>query len=132
MEIVDFSKGRLVGTLEGRFPWGLLVIAGEGSSEPVPSWATTDEQVTSTSSSVVVRVEHEQDGPAIVHVYDGVGDLVGEPAFAGALTTTRGALTVGDALGKQMIRVPVAAETMKLRVFLDRPAHAAHVDVVLN
>ena len=132
MGVAEFSNGQLVGTLEGRFPWGLVVIADEGSVEPVPAWDPNDAPVTPTRSSLVVKIQHEQEGPAVVHVYKGVGDLVGEPAFTGSLMVESGALTVGDALAAQVIRVPVSVGAMSVRVVFDRPTQAVHVDVILD
>jgi hypothetical protein len=128
----ESGNGRLVGSLEGRFPWGLLVVSDEGSTEPIPPWETTDEPVASTAASLVVRVEHEQEGPATVHIYRGTGDLGGEPAFSGAVATPSGVLTVGDALRKQLIRVPGTGGAIRVRVLLNQPRQANHVDVVLD
>jgi len=128
----ESGNGGLVGSLEGRFPWGLLVVSDEGSTEPIPPWASTDEPVTSTASRLVVRVEHEQEGPATVHIYRVAGDLGGEPAFSGAVGTHSGVLTVGDALGKQLIRVPGMGGAIHVRVFLNQPRQANHVDVVID
>jgi hypothetical protein len=132
MNPADVDAGAFLGRLEGGFPWGLLVVSDQESSEQIPEWTGEDEQVTSSASSLVVKVEHEQDGPATVHVYKGAGDLAGEPAFEGMLTTPSGVLTVADAVGRQLIRVPGAAGMHRVRILLNRPRRASHIDVVID
>ena len=128
----EFEPGRLLGTLDATFPWGLLVVSDEGASDEIPPWQTDTEQVTSTPTTIVVRVEHAQEGPAVIHVYRGAGDLPGMPAFRGAITTREGVLIVGDAVGDQRIRVAGLARSLTLEVLLDPPVDANHVDVVIR
>jgi hypothetical protein len=128
----DTDKATLIGTLDRPFPWGLLVVSDEGASDVIPPWQSEEEQVTSTATTVVARVEHEQEASALIHVYMGAGDLPGPPVFSGAVTTRAGVLTVGDALGDSVIRVPGLARSLRLDVFLDRPVNATHVDIVID
>jgi hypothetical protein len=128
----DVDADALVGSLEGGFPWGLLVVSDQESSEQIPDWRGQGEQVTFTTSSLVVKVEHEQVGLATVHVYKGAGDLSGEPAFVGVLAAPSGVLTVADAVGRQLIQVPGTAGTHMVRIFLNRPRQANHIDVVID
>jgi len=128
----DVDAEAFLGSLEGGFPWGLLVVSDQESSEQIPDWPGQDVQVTFTTSSLVVKVEHEQAGLATVHVYKGAGDLSGEPAFVGVLATPSSVLTVADAVGRHLIRVPGAAGTHRVRIFLNRPRQANHIDVVID
>ena len=49
------DEPRLLGTLEGLFPWGLVLVAAEGSSERIHEWLPGD-QVTAGRTALVVKV----------------------------------------------------------------------------
>ncbi len=132
MNPADPDTGELLGSIHGGFSWGLLVVSDPDSSGEIPTWASPDEPVTSTTGALVVRVEHEQEGPATVHVYRGIGDLASAPAFDGSITSASGELTVGDALAGQWIRVSVALGMHRLRIVLNRPTNANHIDVAID
>ena len=128
----DQGNETLIGTLEARFPWGLLLVSDEDSLDEIPPWQTDLEQVTSTATALVVRVQHEQEGTALVHVFKGSGDLPGEPVFSGTISTSAGVITVGDAVGDQLIRVPGLAKSFTVDVLLNRPVSTTHVDLVID
>jgi hypothetical protein len=126
------DNGKLLASLDGAFPWGLLVVSDRDASDQIPGWAGVSEPVTSTASTLVVKVEHEEEGTATVHIYDGRGDLEVAPAFDGPIVTSSGELTVGDALGRQVVRIPVTVGQHRLRVSLNRPMGANHIDVAID
>jgi hypothetical protein len=41
-------------------------------------------------------------------------------------------LSVGDATGSQVIRASVASGSVNLRILLEPPTHATHIDVVID
>jgi hypothetical protein len=132
VEPVASDTGERFGSIDAGFPWGLLVVTDPETTEQIPAFANAEEQITSSATTVVIRVEHEQEGLATVHVYKHSGDLGGNPVFDGTIRASNETLTVGDALAERLIRVSVEIGMHRLRVFLNRPANATHVDVVLD
>src|SRR3989442_385080 len=95
--------------LRTTFPWGLLVIADEHATEPVPQWTPDETQVTATRSTIVVAVRHEQEGDVTVHLCDGPGDLRGTPAWSGILDVSSGRLILGKATGETLVGTAVTS-----------------------
>jgi hypothetical protein len=122
--------GSLIGSLSTSFPWGLILVTDHGSTDEVPSFPTARDTVAVGRNCLVVKVEHEQFGRAMVHVYEGAGDLSGSPAFDGMIESASGVITVGDALGTSTVRVEVGEGPTRLQVHVDHPTEAGHVDIV--
>ncbi len=60
----------LVGTLEGDFQFGVLLVTDQDASDIIPSWGTTEEQVVSSESAVVIRVRHADEGSVVIRIWD--------------------------------------------------------------
>lgn len=60
----------LLGELDVGFPWGVLVLTDQRSTEEIPSWASDEDQVTHSATAAVVRVRHQDEGEVIVRVWD--------------------------------------------------------------
>lgn len=121
-----------VGRLEASFPWGTLLVTDGKSSDPIPKWSSDDHQVTASSTALVVRVLHGDEGTAVVRVWRGEGDINGTEEFNGALEVPSGTLLVSDALGKQEIKLNVPPGPMSIRVFLNEPREATQVDILVE
>jgi hypothetical protein len=117
--------------LNRRFPWGLVVVEDEGSSSPIPSWATKETVVTAGADALVVRVRHEQEGPVLVHICRDEADLEGDPVFAGLIRVASGTISVGDALRTDRVRTAVPVGPTFVRVLVEPTTGADHVDVVI-
>ena len=120
----------LLESLDARFPWGILVISDEGSAEAVPEWEGTN-PIAIAATTLVVKIEHEQEGPTTVHICRGAGDLDVPAAFSGSIRVDSGVVTVGDTTGDLLIRASVTPGILDLTILLDPPKHATHVDVVI-
>ena len=71
MDRANSDSGKILGSLDGAFPWGLLVVSDRDASDQIPAWADSNEPISSTASTIVVKVDHEQEGSATVHIYEG-------------------------------------------------------------
>jgi hypothetical protein len=114
------------------FPWGLLLARDSESAESIGPWADSAEVVTSCSTALVVRVQHEQEGDVAVTVMTAEKPPAAIPVFDGALHLGSGVLRVGDALGETTVDVSVAPGVHRVRVLVDAPQSATHVFVLLD
>ena len=126
------ANGRLLATLglEGR--WGLVLITDDDSSEPIPSWASDEEQVTTASSSMVVRVMHPDDGDVLIRVWDGEGDFSGGQAFSGAIQVPSARLRISDPLGQGAVIVRLAAGTHTVALYTNSSVEASEVNLIID
>src|SRR5450756_1922258 len=92
-------------------------------------WADSAEVVTSCSTELVVRVQHEQEGDVAVTVMTAEKPPAAIPVFDGALHLGCGVLRVGDALGETTADVSLAPGVHRVRVLVDAPQSATHVFV---
>ena len=122
----------LLGELNAAFPWGVLLVTDDASTEPVPSWRSEDEQVTACDSALVVRVMHGQEGDAAVWVWSVHEEVDGSEAFRGFLEVPSGTLRVADALSEQVVRLPLEPGRHSVKVYVDEPRAASKVDVVID
>ncbi|HSH62351.1 MAG TPA: hypothetical protein VK988_22405 [Acidimicrobiales bacterium] len=88
-----------LGEIEAEFPFGILLVTDEGSSEVIPEWGSPEEQATCADSAAVVRVRHADEGRVTVRIWDDEREVVGALAFDGRLTIESGTVKVSDALG---------------------------------
>jgi hypothetical protein len=93
--------------------WGLLLIADPADRAPIPPWSSDAGPVTSTESSILVRVLPRDEGDVKVTVTDDPVAIGNQPGFSGSLLVV---LVVGDAVqsgllircGPGHVRVSVA------------------------
>jgi len=126
------ANERLLATLELGCPWGVLLITDDESIESIPSWASNEEQVTSTSSSLVARVMHQDDGEVVVRVWDGDGALGGSVSFSGEIQIDSGRLRISDALGQAAVIVVVAAGRHRVELYSNSAVEASEINLVLD
>jgi hypothetical protein len=122
----------LLGELNADFQFGVLLITDRDSSEEIPPWGSTDEQVTAAESAAVVRVRHADEGAAVVRIWDDDSEVVGAVAFEGRLRTPTGQVTVSDALGNSAVTVEIGHEVCNVRVFVNSSVEADHIDLVVE
>lgn len=122
----------LVGALNAEFPFGVLLITDDGSTEPIPPWINAEEQATASGSAVVMRVLHQQEGPVAVRVWSEEGNDLDVPVFDGEIDVTSGFLTVSDALSEQAVRIPVAVGAHRIEIFANSTSEASEIGVLLD
>jgi hypothetical protein len=122
----------IVETMERGFPWGLVAIEDETTSDPAPSWSSDDALVTRAASVLVLKVLHESDGVVLVHVARGTGDLVGATAFQGTIDVPSGTLSIGKVGREDRIRIAVRPGPVAMRIVVDSIGSARHVDLVID
>lgn len=122
----------ILASLRHAFEWGLLVISDEGTTEAIPAFLDRGSRCTAGDGTVVVGIQHGQEGSTVCHVCRGHGDVADTLAFAGTIQIKSGVLVVGNVAGENVIRVNVPSGPLGLRVLLDRADNAEHVDVVLD
>ena len=120
------------GHLQALFPWGLLLVTDDSSSDEIPPWASDADVVTATPTAVVVRVVHEQEGTAEVVVREGESQDMGLIVFDGVIEVPSGRLRVGDALNDQKLIVSVQPGPHLLRVSVNRPVEASEVSIEID
>ena len=118
-------------SLSASFPWGVLLVTDDNSNEAIPAWDSDDTQVTSSSSALVVRVVHDQEGSASVFVWRNEGKSDGLLVFDGTLDVPSGRLRASDALGRKAVWLDVAKGLHPVRVYTDQPTEATRVDIVV-
>ena len=56
----------LLGELRAGFPWGVLLVTDDESTDEIPSWKSDEEQVTHSATAAVARVMHQDEGDVTV------------------------------------------------------------------
>jgi len=118
--------------LNAEFPFGVLLITDDGSTEQIPPWRNAAEQATASGSAVVMRVLHQQEGSVAVRVWSEEGNDLEVPVFDGEIDVRSGVLSVSDALADQVVRIHVAVGTHRIELFADSTSEASVVGVLLD
>ncbi len=121
----------MLAELRAQFPFGVLLITDEKSTEPIPDWSSDDQQVTSTGTAMVVKIRHEVDGPATVRVWDDDPHRAGLAAVERELTVKSGALRVSTATGNDFVGIPVPAGTVRVKVVASASHDPEEIDLVV-
>lgn len=122
----------LLGELHAGFPWGVLLVTDEESTDEIPSWTSDEEQVTHSVTAAVARVRHQDEGDVTIQIWDDGSSVRGALAFAGVLNLASGVLRVSDALGESTVRISLAAGPTNLEIYTDSAVEATHVDLVVT
>lgn len=120
------------GRLQAPFPWGLLVVTDDSSTDEIPAWTSDADVVTATASTVVVRVVHDQEGTAEVTVLEGESQDTNLIVFDGVIEVPSGRLRVGDALNDQTLIVPVQPGIHALRIRVNRLLEASQISIDID
>ena len=118
--------------LTTRFPYGVVLVADAGSTEPIPSWESAEEQVAVAGSALVVRVRHADEGEVTVRVHDSSSYATGALIFSGEIAVPSGALRVSDALGDNTAEVGVSPGPLPLQIYADSNSEATTLHLVLG
>ena len=121
-----------LGGLQAEFAFGVLLVSDEDSTEQIPSWASPDEQVTATGSAAVVRVQHPDEGPVVLRVWDSDESVMGACAFDSRLEVSSGIVKVSDAMGTVWLAFAVPPGACRLQVFVNSSVEADELDLVLG
>jgi hypothetical protein len=121
-----------LGKVDAGFPWGVLLVTDDASTEPIPGWASDEEQVAACATALVVRVMHGQEGDTAVWVWQGSGEWAGAKAFDGSPDAGSGVLRISDALGEGALRLSVEPGQHPVKVYVDDPREASQVHIVLD
>src|SRR5258707_14185364 len=122
----------LLGELNAAFPWGVLLVTDDWSTEPIPSWESEDEQVAACDSALVVRVMHGQVSNAAVRLWSASGDAEGSEVFRGFLDVPSGTLRVADASSEQAFRLSLEPGRHADEGYVKERHGAAKVDIVIE
>lgn len=118
-------------SFSARFPWGLVVVTDHLSTEEVPEWSEPDQMVTSCSTGLVARVQHEQEGAVTVRVASEPPTSGDHEYFRGAIDTPSGTLRVSDALQEQTFFTIDVPERVSISIYADDSTNATRVNVVI-
>ena len=110
----------------------LLVIEDETTRSQVPSWSPEGGPVTSAAGVVVLKVLHETDGMAVVHVMRASGDFAGTTVFDGRIDVPSRLLSIGDAGRDNRMRIDVPSGHVGLRIVVDAIEAPRHIDLVMD
>lgn len=122
----------LLAELRSPFQFGVLLVTDSASTDPIPSWTTPDEQVTSTRSALVMRVLHADEGECTVKVWDDDKDVSGRLAYSGSIEVPSGVLRISDALGSVASELALDPGLYAIEIFADAAVEATSVHVVLR
>lgn len=121
-----------LGEMQADFAFGVLLVTDESSSEAIPPWGSTEEQVTAATTAAVVRVRHSDEGPVRVKVWDNDAGVAGAAAFDAHLQVPSGLLKVSDAMGSIWLSFAVPARACRLRIFVNSAVEADQLDLVIG
>lgn len=122
----------LLGELKAAFPWGVLLVTDDASSEQIPAWTSGEEQVTYARTALVVRVMHQDEGSVEVRVWSSSENVRGALAYGGTIDIASQVLRVSDGLGVQALRIPVSAGLHRVEIYTNSVQEATEVHVVLD
>ena len=122
----------MLGELRGQFPFGVLLITDEQSTEPIPDWSSEDQQVTRAVTAMVVKIRHEVDGPATVRIWDEQPSRAGVTDAEEVLTVRSGVLRVSTATGAHFVRIQVPKGPVLIRVIASAPRNPEEIDLVIR
>jgi hypothetical protein len=122
----------MLAELRAQFPFGVLLVTDDKSTEPIPDWSSEDQQVTSTATAMVVKIRHEVDGPATVRIWD--DSPAGDDRFEVddvTLMSPSGVLRISTATGEHAVRIPIPGGRAQVRVLASASRDPGEVDLVV-
>lgn len=117
--------------MEREWPWGLVVLGDPNDTDAVPA-SLDSNGVARTCSTVVARIQHGVDGPAVASVA-----MDSEPGglilvHAGSMVLPGGRLRLGDAAAEQVEEAELPAGEYAVRVLIDELEHPFRVHFALS
>lgn len=117
------------------YPHGVLVLTDHDSTGTAPLWETDDpgDLVTSSATTVLLKVRNQVVGPVTVDVWNGTdAPVTGRKCFDGHLRIAYGRLRVADAEDLNRIVVGAGPGPVPVQVHIEPWEFAEHVTVVLD
>ncbi len=121
-----------IGEMSAEFPWGLLLVSDSKSSERIPEWKTDEDQVTTSSTALVLRDMNGVEGQVRVAVWNDEHEFSKHRVFSGEIIVPSGLLLVGDATGIKKMDIPVATGRNNISVFANEIELANSVDILVR
>jgi hypothetical protein len=122
-----------LGELHGSFPFGVVLVKDESSKGMPPDWKSAGQQIIASDSAMVIRIQHEVDGPASVIVWD---EKAPNPSDLNlgtvALTSSSGVLYISTAGGDRSTRVPVPRGPLEIEVVGSAPQYPDRIDLIVR
>lgn len=122
----------VLGKLSGEFSPGVMLVADEQATDETPPWSTPDDMVTASLSSMVLRVQHSDDGPVKVRVLSDHDEAQGERTFSGIIHVDSGNLVLSDAQMLNQLSIALAPGVWHVSVYAEDRTEAKAVDIVLQ
>ena len=123
----------MLGELNGPFPFGLVLVQDQGARKRIPSWSSESQQVTAVDDAIVIKIQHEVDGPATVRVWDGMpANVDGVELATVRLAVPSGRLVVVTAQLEPSIKVPVPKGSVRVVVLGSKSSDAAEIDLIVS
>ncbi|MFC4853015.1 hypothetical protein [Actinophytocola glycyrrhizae] len=101
------------------------------STEPIPAWATAEDQVTAAKTALVVRVLHADDGETSVRIWDTDAEVSGVQIFTGSIELPSGVIRVSDAHREQKTELNLGVGRHDITVFADANTEASVIDLIV-
>jgi hypothetical protein len=123
----------MLGELKGPFPFGVVLVQDEGATKRIPRWSSRSQQVTAVDDAMVIKIQHEVDGPATVRVWDDMPAIIDGIALATVrLVVPSGRLVVATAELEPAIEVPVPKGSVRVVVLGSEASDAAEIDLIVR
>lgn len=122
----------ILGSIEARFPFGLLIVSDSQSMSTHDRWNPASEMVHADSASLYIAVRDAVAGLVKVVCLEGGsagGDL--HEMFSGSLELPSSTLKLYDPDEAVCLTVPVTKPEMRVTVYGDNPKEASYVVILL-
>ena len=133
MSTRDADQPALLGQLRHAFPWGVLLITDDSSTEQIPTWDSSEVQVSAGDTAAVLRVMHAQEGDVTVQVWHQPSQPMGLEVYQGQIHLPSGTLRISDATNETAPRVRLGPgrHDISIRTDPDRVAQASTIHIIV-
>jgi len=112
--------------------YGQVSVHAPGTID-LPEWATGEEPSVASEHALVIATRSDMEGDVTISVTEGQGDEPGVMVFDSEVSFPGRVLEVGSIVGGALTQIPLARSGyVHLRVYVDAPGAASHVNVVLE
>jgi len=122
----------MLAELRAQFPFGVLLVTDDKSTEPIPGWSSEEQQVTSNATAMVIKIRHEADGPATVRIWDEKPSARNRVELDDVtLESPSGVLRVSTATGEHAVRIAISVGSAHIRVLASAIHDPDEVDLIV-